>query len=61
MLLKIAIFFLAAVVLLGFLGQMRWFRPTRKQQPPQISKPQRCGDCGTWLIGRKTCPCKDKA
>lgn len=60
MLLKIAIFFLAAICLISLLGQTRWFKSTRKP-PKRLGQPKRCPDCGTFLIGRERCPCKDKA
>ena len=60
MLVKIIILFLGAMVLVAIIGRALFPsalpRVMRKRQSPP-----RCGKCGRYLIGQKTCDCGGKA
>jgi hypothetical protein len=60
MLFKIITVFLAAMVLIALVGRALFPsalpRVLRKRQSPP-----RCGTCGRYLIGQKTCDCGGKA
>lgn len=60
MLFKIIIVFLGAMVLIALVGRVLFPsalpRVLRKRDPAP-----RCGKCGRYLIGQKTCDCGGKA
>jgi hypothetical protein len=60
MLVKVIFLFLAAMVLVALVGRALFPsalpRILRKRQDPP-----RCGKCGRYLIGQKTCACGGKA
>ncbi len=60
MLFKIIIVFLGLMVLVALIGRVLF--PTalpRAMRKPD--GPPRCGKCGRYLIGQKTCDCRGKA
>lgn len=60
MLLKTIIVFLGAMILIALVGRVLFPsalpRVLRKREGPP-----RCGKCGRYLIGRKTCDCGGRA
>ena len=59
MLLKIFIFFLAAMALIGLIG--KWLFPGAISRSVKkrvaLAKPSRCRACGRYLIGKGGCDC----
>jgi hypothetical protein len=59
MLVKIVILFLAAMAILGMVGN--WLFPGAiRRSLQQRAKPGKCPDCGRFLMGRKNCDCGRK-
>jgi hypothetical protein len=57
---KIIIVFLCFMALIAFIGRALF----PSALPPVLRKrqgPPRCGKCGRYLVGRKTCDCRGKA
>lgn len=53
MLIKIVTLFLIFMAVLAMFGKLRWILPRR----PKLMA-GKCPDCGRYLIGKGTCPCK---
>lgn len=56
MLVKVILVFLGFMAIIAFIGRALF----PSALPPVLRKrqgPPRCGKCGRYLIGQKTCPC----
>jgi len=60
MLVKVFIFFLAAMVVIALVGRVLFPSALPKVMRKRNAAP-RCTKCGRYLIGQKTCDCGGKA
>jgi hypothetical protein len=55
MIVKAALIFLAAMLVLGVFG--RWSRLRRPRDSGRVQSAQKCPDCGAYLLGASPEPC----
>ncbi len=60
MLFKVIIVFLGLMVIVALIGRAL-FPSALPRVMRKTSAPPRCGNCGRYLIGQKTCDCGGKA
>lgn len=55
MIVKAVSLFLIAMLVLGMFGRLRLPDALKRKQ---IQKAKKCSDCGAYIVGKGTCPCK---